>query len=495
MLVSISGQGGEDCLYRCAAALVGMVIMKRPKRFEQINKAPLDFANPSSVVRQKIGAFAENCFACHGPDEAKRKARLRLDLHDIAVQPAKSGAIAIVPGSADKSELIKRTTSQDDDERMPPIKTGKRLTPEQLGLLRRWIDQGAEYKTHRFFLPPQRPELPVVNDKKWPRNPIDYFILARLEQDGLKPAAEANRRALIRRIKLDLLGLPPTPAEVDEFLSNRSADAYERLVDRFLASPHFGERMAVDWLDAARFADTHGFHIDSGRDMTHWRDWVKAFGDPEINTRIAQYEMAFKMQTSVPELTDLSKEPKVILDRYGIDDSGTDGGFARNCLLARRMVERGVRFVQLMHRGWDQHSDLPKQIRGQCRDVDKPSAALIQDLKERGLLEDTLVIWGGEFGRTVYSQGTLTKDNHGRDHHGRCFTMCMAGGGVKPGITYGETDDFCYNIVRDPVHIHDYNATILRLLGIEHTKLTYRFAGRDFRLTDVHGQVVDGLLA
>jgi len=220
-----------------------------------------------------------------------------------------------------------------------------------------------------------------------------------------------------------------------------------------------------------------------------------AFGDPEINTRIAQYEMAFKMQTSVPELTDLSKEPKAILDRYGIDDAGTDGGFARNCLLARRMVERGVRFVQLMHRGWDQHSDLPKQIRGQCRDVDKPSAALIQDLKQRGLLDDTLVIWGGEFGRTVYSQGTLTKDNHGRDHHGRCFTMCLAGGGVKPGITYGETDDFCYNIVRDPVHIHDYNATILRLLGIEHTKLTYRFAGRDFRLTDVHGEVVDGLVA
>jgi hypothetical protein len=222
---------------------------------------------------------------------------------------------------------------------------------------------------------------------------------------------------------------------------------------------------------------------------------AQAFGDPEINTRIAQYEMAFKMQTSVPELTDLSKEPKAILDKYGIDESGIDGGFARNCLLARRMVERGVRFVQLMHRGWDQHSDLPKQIRGQCRDVDKPSAALIQDLKERGLLEDTLVIWGGEFGRTVYSQGTLTKDNHGRDHHGRCFTMCMAGGGVKPGLTYGETDDFCYNIVSDPVHIHDYNATILRLLGIDHTKLTYRFSGRDFRLTDVHGQVVDGLLA
>jgi hypothetical protein len=221
---------------------------------------------------------------------------------------------------------------------------------------------------------------------------------------------------------------------------------------------------------------------------------VQSFGDPEINTRIAQYEMAFRMQTSVPKLTDLSSEPKKVLDMYGIDDKGVDGGYARNCLLARRMAEQGVRFIQLMHRGWDQHGDLPKQIRGQCQDVDKPSAALVQDLKERGLLEDTLVIWGGEFGRTVYSQGALTKDNYGRDHHGRCFTMWMAGGGIKPGITYGETDDFCYNIVKDPVHIHDYNATILNRLGIDHKKLTYRFQGRDFRLTDVHGEVVEGLL-
>ncbi len=220
----------------------------------------------------------------------------------------------------------------------------------------------------------------------------------------------------------------------------------------------------------------------------------KSFGDPEINTRIAQYEMAYQMQTSAPELTDLSKEPKQILDMYGIDDKGTDGGFARNCLLARRMVERGVRFVQLMHRGWDQHSSLPKQIRGQCKDVDQPSAALVKDLKARGLLDDTLVIWGGEFGRTVYSQGALTATDYGRDHHGRCFTVWMAGGGIKPGISYGETDDFCYNIVKDPVHIHDLNATILRVMGIDHTRLTFKFQGRHFRLTDVHGEVVQGLL-
>jgi hypothetical protein len=222
---------------------------------------------------------------------------------------------------------------------------------------------------------------------------------------------------------------------------------------------------------------------------------AQSFGDPEINTRIAQYEMAYRMQTSVPELTDISTEPRHILDLYGIKENGTDGGFARNCLLARRMAERGVRFIQLMHRGWDQHNNLPAQIRGQCQDVDQPSAALIKDLKQRGLLEETLVIWGGEFGRTVYSQGALTKTNYGRDHHGRCFTMWMAGGGIRSGLTYGETDDYCYNIVRDPVHIHDYNATILHCLGIDHTKLTFRFQGRDFRLTDVEGNVVQQLLA
>ncbi|MDB5340737.1 MAG: hypothetical protein JWN70_6356, partial [Planctomycetaceae bacterium] len=183
------------------------------------------------------------------------------------------------------------------------------------------------------------------------------------------------------------------------------------------------------------------------------------------------------------------------LDLYGINDSGVDGGFARNCLLARRMAERGVRFIQLMHRGWDQHGGLPKQIRGQCQDVDKPAAALVKDLKQRGLLDETLVIWGGEFGRTVYSQGALTKDNYGRDHHGRCFSLWVAGGRIKPGISYGETDDFSYNIVKDPVHVHDFNATLLRCLGIDHKRLTYFFQGRDFRLTDVEGNVVPGLLA
>ncbi len=216
--------------------------------------------------------------------------------------------------------------------------------------------------------------------------------------------------------------------------------------------------------------------------------------DPEINTRIAQYEMAYRMQTSVPELTDLSGESEDTFKRYG-EAARTPGTFAANCLLARRLAERGCRFIQLYHRGWDQHYNLPTNLALQSHDVDQPGAALVADLKQRGLLEDTLVVWGGEFGRTIYSQGKLTSTNFGRDHHGRCFTMWMAGGGVKPGLTYGETDDYCWSVTRDPVHVHDLNATILRLFGIDHTKLTYRFQGRDFRLTDIHGEVVKGILA
>ncbi len=216
--------------------------------------------------------------------------------------------------------------------------------------------------------------------------------------------------------------------------------------------------------------------------------------DPEILTRIAQYEMAFRMQSSVPELTEMKGESAQTLDRYG-EDVSRPGTFAANCLLARRMVERGVRFVQLFHRGWDQHYNLPSDIRLQARDVDQPCAALLSDLKERGLLDDTLVVWGGEFGRTVYSQGKVEAGNYGRDHHGRCFSIWMAGGGVAPGTTYGQTDDYSFSVAENPVHVHDFNATLLHLLGLDHTRLTYRFQGRDFRLTDVHGEVVRGILA
>ena len=216
--------------------------------------------------------------------------------------------------------------------------------------------------------------------------------------------------------------------------------------------------------------------------------------DPEISTRIAQYEMAYRMQTSVPELTDLSKEPQSTFDLYG-PDARTPGTYAANCILARRLAERGVRFIQLFHRGWDQHGNLPRDIRKQCEQTDQPSAALLTDLKNRGMLDDTLVIWGGEFGRTVYSQGVLTETDYGRDHHPRCFSMWLAGGGIQGGRTYGETDDFSYNIVENPVDVHDLHATSLHLLGVDHTRLTYKFQGRHYRLTDVHGRVVRGLLS
>ena len=221
---------------------------------------------------------------------------------------------------------------------------------------------------------------------------------------------------------------------------------------------------------------------------------LKELGDPEIMTRIGQYELAYRMQTSVPELTDISDEPKAILDMYG-PDSQKPGTYAFNALLARRLAERGVRFIQLYHRGWDHHLDLPRDIKKRSEETDQPTAALVKDLKQRGMLKDTLIIWGGEFGRTVYCQGRLTPTNYGRDHHPRCFTIWMAGGGIKPGVSYGETDDYSYNIARDPVHVHDLNATILHCLGIDHTKLTFKFQGRRHRLTDVHGTVVGKIIA
>ncbi|MFT4565136.1 MAG: hypothetical protein ACI9FN_000084 [Saprospiraceae bacterium] len=216
--------------------------------------------------------------------------------------------------------------------------------------------------------------------------------------------------------------------------------------------------------------------------------------DPEILAKTAQYEMAFRMQTSVPEVMDLDKEPDYIFDMYG-EDSRTPGTYAANCLLARRLIEKDVRFIQLYHRGWDHHNNLPGQLPKLCRQTDQASAALVKDLKLRGLLEDTLVIWGGEFGRTTYSQGMFKPNNFGRDHHPRCFTLWMAGGGIKKGFTFGQTDDFSYNIIQNPVHVHDFQATMLHLLGLNHENLTYKFQGRRFRLTDVHGKVVKDLLA
>jgi hypothetical protein len=283
--------------------------------------------------------------------------------------------------------------------------------------------------------------------------------------------------------------------------SGQKQALYDRLWGSgFLSSKHQGVKLRSSADPVLYLNDPKGIDRNMRRRMldriakineTHFDD----FGDPETQSRIAQYEMAYRMQTSVPDLVDLSNEPESTFDLYG-PDSKKPGTFARNCIIARRLAERGVPVMQLFHRGWDQHGSLPKLIRGQCGNIDQPAAALIKDLKQRGMLEDTLVVWGGEFGRTIYSQGKLSKTNHGRDHHGRCFTMWMAGAGIKRGVEYGKTDTHCYNIVENPVHIRDINATLLQQLGIDHNRLTFKYQGLDQRLTGVEPATpIKGILA
>lgn len=267
----------------------------------------------------------------------------------------------------------------------------------------------------------------------------------------------------------------------------------------FLPSEHQGVQFRAGKNPVLYLSNPPGVDPENRRDQLNYLNKLQEiqhdeFEDPEIKARMAQYEMSYRMQTSVPDIMDASGEPDYIYNLYG-EDSRQPGTFAANCLLARRLAEKGVKFIQLYHRGWDQHGNLPHDLPIQCKETDKASAALIIDLKQRGLLEDTLVIWGGEFGRTSYSQGKLTEDNYGRDHHPNGFTIFMAGAGVKKGITYGTTDDFGYNITKDPVHVHDFQATLLHLMGIDHERLTYKFQGRRFRLTDVHGSVVNDILA
>ncbi len=267
----------------------------------------------------------------------------------------------------------------------------------------------------------------------------------------------------------------------------------------FLESVHQGVQFRAGADPVLYLSNPAGISAASRRRMLdklnelHRMEYEKTL-DPAVNARIAQYEMAYRMQTSVPEVTDLSGEPEHIFELYG-PDSKKPGTFAAKCLLARRLAERNVRFIQLYHQGWDQHGGLPGAIRNQCRETDQAAAALITDLRQRGMLDETLVLWGGEFGRTNYSQGKLTPDNYGRDHHPRCFTAWAAGGGIQPGLSYGSTDEYGYNIAEDGVHVHDFQATILHLLGIDHERLTYKHQGRRYRLTDVHGEVVDAILA
>lgn len=267
----------------------------------------------------------------------------------------------------------------------------------------------------------------------------------------------------------------------------------------FLPSHHQGVQFRSGKDPVLFLNNPEGYDGKDRRDMLDHLKKLNQFqsdtyNDPEVEHRLKQFEMAYRMQTSVPEVTDLSNESDAVFDMYG-PDSRNPGTYAANCLLARKLLEKDVKFVQLYHQGWDHHLFLPGGIRRKCKETDQPTAALLKDLKQRGLLDDTLVIWGGEFGRTAYSQGKLTKDNYGRDHHPRCFTMWMAGAGVKPGFSYGQTDDFSYNIVQNPVHIHDFHATLMHIMGVDHEKLTFKHQGRRYRLTDVHGHVVREILA
>jgi len=282
--------------------------------------------------------------------------------------------------------------------------------------------------------------------------------------------------------------------------ANKDQPLYARLWGNgFLPSQHQGVQFRSGKDPVLFLNNPEGYDAEDRNNMLGYLKKLnelqnETWGDPEVEARMAQYELAFRMQTSVPEVMDTSNEPEEVFQLYG-PDSKDKGSYAANCILARKLLEKDVRFVQLYHQGWDHHGSLPRGMEHQCKQTDQATAAFIVDLKRRGMLEDTLVIWGGEFGRTVYSQGKISVDDYGRDHHPRCFSMWMAGAGVKPGITYGETDDFSYNIVKDPVHVHDFQATLLHLMGIDHEQLTYKYQGRRFRLTDVEGKLVQGILS
>ncbi|MBA3713978.1 MAG: DUF1549 domain-containing protein, partial [Pyrinomonadaceae bacterium] len=532
--------------------------------------------------------FQASCYSCHAGE--KPKAQLRLDAKTLAMKGGISGPV-ILPGNSEGSRLVHRVLGLHNETRMP-LK-GEPLSSAQIAVIRRWIDAGAVWpddasaagakiKTHWAFIAPVRPPLPSIKNRAWVQNPIDRFILARLERERLMPSPAASKQTLARRLSLDLTGLPPTIEEVDRFVADRAPDAYEKLVERLLSSPHYGERWGRHWLDAARYADSDGYEKDKTRQAWFYRDWVinalnrdlpydrfiieqlagdllpGAAQDQVVATGFLRNSMVneeggvdpeqFRMEAMFDRMDAIGKSvlgitiqcaqchthkydpikhdeyyrmfaflnnsheanvavytPEEQIKRAEIFGRTREieadlqhrtpevgkPSFANNCLLARRLVERGVRFVQLYHEAWDQHGNLVKEIKKNCQDTDQASAALIKDLKQRGMLDDTLVIWGGEFGRTPMVQG----GDDGRDHHPNAFTMWLAGGGIKAGQTIGQTDDLGFNVVEDRVHVHDLHATILHLLGFDHTKLTHRSQGRDFRLTDVHGEVVKKLLA
>jgi hypothetical protein len=486
---------------------------------------------------------------CHGADSASRKADLRLDLRDAAIE---GGAIA--PGDPDSSMALDRIFSEDAEEVMPPPAAKKLLSPEQKKLLQDWITAGAEYEPHWSFIPPRRPEPPAVRREDWAKNPIDRFILARLEAEGLAPAPEAGRRALARRVALDVTGLPPEPALVEAFVADARPDAYERLVDQLLAKPEWGEHRGRHWLDYARYADTHGIHFDNYREMWTYRQWVvNAFNrnlpfDQFTILQLAGDLVAREMDAGPDEILDTriasgfnrcnmtTNEGGIIDDEYLVlytrDRTETTAvvwlGLTAGCavchnhkfdpLSQQEFYELAAFFNNTTQAA---RPEFDRWIVAATPDAVDATHPRDSPLLELDLLEaegtttrarilgeavdlplTTTTKWqpgpsgGGEFGRTVYSQGKLSRQNYGRDHHPRCFTMWMAGGGSRPGQIYGATDDFPYNIVKDPVHVRDFHATVLHLLGFDHERLTDRHLGLDFRLTGVeHARVIHDLLA
>ena len=392
--------------------------------------------------RDILPILAERCFACHGFDNATRKAGLRLDSAAGATTRLSSGLSAIFPGKPTESELFRRIASTDPDEVMPPPNTGKPLSVRERQLIEIWINQGAQYESHWAYLPPRRIEPPSIPEIPFP---IDRFVY-----------------------------LPSTYRGVT---FRNSSDPI-----LFLSNPR------------GITTQTQRARLDAMRDLNQRHQ--KSTGDTETASRIESYELAFRMQMAAPELLDFRQETAATRAMYGLDTEKTRP-FGNNCLLARRMIERGVRFIQLFHSTWDDHSNLNEYLKTNCDMTDLPTAGLLQDLKQRGLLDDTLIVWAGEFGRTPMGEVRRgsSAGKEGRDHHPFAFSAWMAGGGVKRGHIHGRTDDFGYHVAESPVHVHDLQATILNLLGIDHERLTYRHSGRDFRLTDVAGKVVSEILA
>ena len=457
------------CLTR-AANPSKLVAGQRPKEFQRSTASP--HFNPK--VKRVIYLFQSG-----GPSQ--------LDLFDYKPQLAERFG-EDVPKSVYPDE---RKTTMTSGQRSFPVAPSA-LKFKQHGGSGLWLSEA-----HRF-LPQVADELCVVRSMH--TEAINHDPAATLFQTGSVIPGRPSMGAWIS------YGLGSENSDLPSFValtSNGTAKQGQPLYDRLWGSGFLPGRF-----QGVKFRGQGDPILDlynpSGVDRQQRRRTLdslqrlnrtqeRAMNDPTISTRIAQYELAFRMQMSVPELIDVKREPKSILDMYGPQATQV-GKYAYNCLLARRLAERGVRFIQLYHRGWDAHGNAPASVKSQCRDTDQATTALLLDLKQRGMLDETLVIWGGEFGRTVYCQGKLTPKNYGRDHHPNCFTYWLAGGGVRPGFTYGKTDDYSVNVVENAVHVHDLQATVLHQLGIDHERLTYRHQGRHYRLTDVHGRIVREIL-